>query len=375
MAKQNDLLMDISILYRSTQKYYDRKLASFQLTYAQLPVLILVYENEGISMQKIAVDGGYDKGTVTKNIQKLVSLGYIEVKSNLLDKRAKELYTTNKTKAIMNKIYGIRKSWWKHLSHSLPQDKMEDFSALYENMAENAKVYADVDEEDIQFFGHKKISLNDYYDKVSTNLYTSGCNFKCPHCLYSQYIFLNENQFEIPMDEIKTYLEKREKIIDAVCFMGPEPFMHPEIENFFKYVKSLGYLVKVQTNGSYPERMMDFVEKKLIDFICLDIKNSQVAYSQTIGIENFDVGNIKKSLKYLKENHVDYEIQITLIKEFHSRKELQAMAKWLNGTKKLVLTSYKGDIYHGFTKEELVEAYNLFKQYIMNVEIRKEGIE
>ena len=71
MARQNDLLMDISILYRSTQKYYDKKLANLSLTYAQLPILIAIYEEEGISMQKIALDGGYDKGTITKKCSKI----------------------------------------------------------------------------------------------------------------------------------------------------------------------------------------------------------------------------------------------------------------------------------------------------------------
>ena len=104
MARQNDLLMDISILYRSTQKYYDKKLANLSLTYAQLPILIAIYEEEGISMQKIALDGGYDKGTITKNVQKLVNLGYVIVQSSIKDKRAKELYTTDKTKEVMNQI-------------------------------------------------------------------------------------------------------------------------------------------------------------------------------------------------------------------------------------------------------------------------------
>ena len=143
MARQNDLLMDISILYRSTQKYYDKKLANLSLTYAQLPILIAIYEEEGISMQKIALDGGYDKGTITKNVQKLVNLGYVIVQSSIKDKRAKELYTTDKTKEVMNQIYSIRRNWWKHIIQSIPSKKIEEFSYLYEDMAENAKVFAD----------------------------------------------------------------------------------------------------------------------------------------------------------------------------------------------------------------------------------------
>ena len=111
MEKQNDLLMDSSILYRSTQKYYDKMLQDLNLSYAQLPILIEIYENEGISLQKIVQVGGYDKGTVTKNVQKLNTLGYVSILTNTKDKRAKELYTTALTKKHISEIYGIRRDW------------------------------------------------------------------------------------------------------------------------------------------------------------------------------------------------------------------------------------------------------------------------
>ena len=108
MEKQNDLLMDSSILYRSTQKYYDKMLQDLNLSYAQLPILIEIYENEGISLQQIVQVGGYDKGTVTKNVQKLNTLGYVSILTSAKDKRAKELYTTALTKKHISEIYGIR---------------------------------------------------------------------------------------------------------------------------------------------------------------------------------------------------------------------------------------------------------------------------
>ena len=79
-------------------------LQSISLTYAQLPILILIYENEGISQQQIAQDGGYDKGTITKQVQKLEEMGYIRVQPSKKDKRAKELYTTSQARAIMSKV-------------------------------------------------------------------------------------------------------------------------------------------------------------------------------------------------------------------------------------------------------------------------------
>lgn len=381
MPKQNDLLMDISILYRSTQKYYDKKLMSLDLTYAQLPILIAIYENEGISMQAIASDGGYDKGTITKNVQKLVSLGYVEVRSSLKDKRAKELYTTDKAKQMMNKIYGIRREWWKHIIKTLPKEKLDEFSKLYGDMAENAKVYADKDDDLIQFFAHKKVSLNDFQDKVSTTLYTAGCNFRCPHCSKTNLIFLHENQVELSLEDIKAYLEKRKKILDAVCFMEPEPLMHKKLKPFLEYVKSLGYLVKIQTNGSYPERLKEWVELGLIDYVCLDIKNAPSLYGQTIGIASYDIGPVEKTLNYLRSNFVDYEISTTLVKEFHTLESIHEMACWLKGVRNLVFSSYqknnegiRKDL-HGFSTQEMVEIKKEFKKYIEHVEIKGESYD
>ena len=138
-SNSTDLLLDISILYRSTQKYYDKMLQSLSLTYAQLPILILIYEHEGISLQQIAYEGGYDKGTITKQVQKLQEMGYIRVQSSQRDKRAKELYTTQNARSIMNKIYGIRASWWQHISASIPENDMQKFSTFYKTMVVSAR--------------------------------------------------------------------------------------------------------------------------------------------------------------------------------------------------------------------------------------------
>lgn len=378
MPKQNDLLMDISILYRSTQKYYDKHLVTLELTYAQLPILISIYENEGISMQQIALDGGYDKGTITKNVQKLVSLNYVEVKSSPKDKRAKELYTTEKTKQVMNKIYGIRRNWWKHIIKSIPNQKIDEFSDFYEDMAENAKVFADMDEYEIQFFSHQKVNLTDFEDKISTSLCTAGCNFRCPHCAKSNLIFLNENKLEIPLDDIKMYIEKRKDMLQAVCFMSPEPLMHPELELFLEYIKDLGYLVKIKTNGSYPDRLKDWLDKKLIDYVDLDVKNCPSRYGQTIGVDNFDVTLVKKSLEIIKKSKVDYEVTITLVKEFHDKKAMIEFAKWLGDVKLFILSSYLEDTnsivdnLHGFSEEEMNEMCVLMKEYIPNTKVKGE---
>ena len=376
METQYDLLMDISILYRSAQKYYDSKLQDYGLTYGQLPMMIYVFENEGISMQKIALEGGYDKGTVTKNIQKLENLGYIQVLPNPKDKRAKECYTTDIGKQIMNDIYEIRREWWKHIIRSLDPGKLDDFSEFYQAMAANARDYAKQSEKNIQFFEHVKVSLFDYPDKIATTLAMHGCTFHCPHCTRSHLIYLKENALEIDLFEIQDYLEKRKGIIEAVVIRNPEPFMHPELFDFLNYVKSLGYKVKIETNGSFPNRLKAAVEQNLVDFVSMDIKNDPARYAQTIGLKNYDIEPVQESVDFLLSNKVDYEFRTTLVKEFHSIPAIIEMAKWIKGANRYVIQSYKAEDnrnnLHGFEPEEMERIGKIVQTIIENTIIKGE---
>lgn len=126
-AHKSDIMMDISILYRNTQKYFDRKLEPLKLTYAQLPVLFAIYEEEGISMQRIVENGQYDKGTVTKNVQKLENLGYIKTVPSKVDKRLKHLYPTNACAQIMPTIYQMRADWWTKVTTSMDREQLDVF--------------------------------------------------------------------------------------------------------------------------------------------------------------------------------------------------------------------------------------------------------
>lgn len=160
MEKQNDLLMDSSILYRSTQKYYDKMLQDLNLSYAQLPILIEIYENEGISLQQIVQVGGYDKGTVTKNVQKLNTLGYVSILTSAKDKRVKELYTTALTKKHISEIYGIRRDWWHHITQDLTAEQIEVFSTFYQTLSNHARSYADLEQTNLQFLFEKSYDLS-----------------------------------------------------------------------------------------------------------------------------------------------------------------------------------------------------------------------
>lgn len=342
--RQSDLFMDSSILYRSTQKYFDKKLQDYHLSYAQLPVLIMVYENEGISLQEIAHQGVYDKGTITKNVQKLEALDLIEVVSSKKDRRFKELYTTPKAIPLMIEIYNLRKGWWKHLNSSLPNEMVEQFAQYFSDIVENAKSLADQNETKIQFYEHQKVCLNEYPDQISTVLFTGGCNFQCPNCHRKDLVFLKQNKVEIPMIEIENYLEKRKGMIQAVSIKGGEPCMHPELTSFLMYVKSLGYKVLVETNGSYPDVLQEWIQDGYVDYVRLSIRNDPKCYEEAIGIHPFNMKEIERTVQLLKESSIDYEFMTMLDKKLHNKKRIIQIAKWLNNDKDYVLYPLHYDV-------------------------------
>ena len=372
----SDLLLDISILYRSTQKYYDQMLQSVSLTYAQLPILILIYENEGISQQRVATEGSYDKGTITKQVQKLEEMGYIRVQPSQKDKRAKELYTTSKARQIMSKVYAIRTSWWQHISASIPQEDMDSFSTFYKNMAVSAREFAQADLSEILFFEQQNISLESYPGKVSTVLSTGGCNFRCPFCNCSHLVFLKENTKSIQESQILQYLTRRKGLLNAVVIKGGEPLMHPELLPFLKKVKALNYDVKLETNGSYSALLKELIDQNLVDEVLFHIKNTKDKYGETIGLKDYDIKEVQSSIDCLQKTKKSITFVFTPIQELHTMEDLLAMARWIQPAQKLELHTYQEketviqEGFHGYSPEALKQAQEKIQEIIPNVVIR-----
>lgn len=376
MENNNYLLMNSSILYRCTQKYYDKQLAPYKIGSGQLQFLIMVYENEGSTMQKIASMGNFDKGTITKGIQKLEDLGYVTSKPHPQDKRARLLYTTDKTKEIIGHLYLIRRQWWERITKGISLKEASLFESLLLNIAKNASNYMVEEEKEISFFGMQKLTLLDYPGKMACTLFTGGCNFKCPFCHNSDLVFLPENMVEIKEKDVLDFLKKRQGILEGVCISGGEPLLHDELVPFLRKVKELGYLVKLDTNGCFPDKIKYLVEEGLIDYVAMDIKNTLEKYPTTIGTQTLYMSEVKESIDYLLSNVVDYEFRTTLVKEFHNQEDIIEIAKMIAKAKRYYLQNFmdsecviqKG--LHGFTKEEIETIAKSIQLYVQEVNIR-----
>jgi len=228
--------------------------------------------------------------------------------------------------------------------------------------------------------GIQKLSLIDYPDKVACTIFIYGCNFRCGFC-HNPDLVIRENKQEISQQEILDFLEKRKGILDGVCITGGEPLMNIDIEFLIK-IKSLGYSIKIDTNGSFPGKLKQIVELGLIDYVAMDIKSSPERYEEITNSKIF-LANIEDSIKIISQLP-SYEFRTTILEELHPKDEVEKMAKWLNmlvgqNPKKFILQGFKsqGNLIDakfnqtkGTSKEYLQELKDQIQDYFEWVDIR-----
>ena len=369
--------MNVSVLYRYSQKYFDTELSRFGIGSGQMSFLLDINENEGITMRELTALGDVDKGTTTKSIQKLSELGYIEVRSDETDKRVKRLYTTKKTGEIINDLYRIRNGCVNALFRDIDEEDLEKGADLFQKVADNAR---ELDQEEesysrVKLGGVQKLTLLDYPNQVACTLFTAGCNMKCPFCHNRDLVYIPENfEFTDPEDVIG-FLQKRRGVLDAVAITGGEPLLQKGILEFIARIKELGYLVKLDTNGYYPEKLKEAVETGMIDYVAMDIKNVPEKYPQTTGLPELRYERIRESIDYLLSGPVDYEFRTTVVREFHTLEDLKALAEGIKGARHYYLQQFVDSgrcisECHPYSNEEMKEIGEEIKKILPVTECR-----
>lgn len=194
--------------------------------------------------------------------------------------------------------------------------------------------------------GFQKLTILDYPGKVACIVFTPGCNFRCPFCHNAALVTHIDKDTYIDEEEVLSYLKKRQEILDGVVITGGEPLLQDGIEEFIGKIKDLGYAIKLDTNGSFPEKLISLVEKGLVDYVAMDIKNSKAKYMATIGVNNIDMASIEKSVDFLLQNKVDYEFRTTIVDGFHTVDDIQDIVVWIKGAHKYFLQNFvdSGDL-------------------------------
>ena len=224
--------------------------------------------------------------------------------------------------------------------------------------------------------GLQKLTLLDYPGKVACTIFTAGCNFRCPFCHNASLVIDTSANETIPEEEIFRFLTKRQGILDGVCISGGEPLIQDGIEEFIRQIKETGYDVKLDTNGSFPDKLIRLVDAGLIDYVAMDIKNSQEHYGRTIGIEDYDIRDVHRSVKYLMSGKVPYEFRTTVVREFHQRSDFASIGRWIRGAREYYLQQFvdSGDLIrpglHGYNKEIMEQALEVVKKDVESAKLR-----
>ena len=189
--------------------------------------------------------------------------------------------------------------------------------------------------------GYQKTTLLDYPGHVAATIFTGGCNFRCPFCHNSDLILNPMPSNYISEEEILAFLNKRKNILSGICITGGEPTLHPDLSEFMKKVRSLGYKIKLDTNGYRPEVIADLLNRNLLDYIAMDIKAGHSNYIKVSGISNLNMKNIKKSISLIENAGIPYEFRTTVVKELHSEKDFLEITNMLSKESPYFIQSFK----------------------------------
>jgi pyruvate formate lyase activating enzyme len=231
----------------------------------------------------------------------------------------------------------------------------------------------------MQIHGFNKTTLLDYPKHLAATVFLGGCNMRCPFCHNASLVTDPNSQPSISPEDVLTYLNKRRNILEGVCVTGGEPTIYPELPDFIKQIKALGFKVKLDTNGTNPSMLKYLVREKLIDYVAMDIKNSPEKYAMSSGVATIDLQPIKESVAYLLTEPVDYEFRTTVVKELHTEQDMSLIGQWLRGAKAYHIQAFRDseDIivpgYSSHSKETLEHFVQILSPYITQVSLR--GIE
>ncbi len=228
----------------------------------------------------------------------------------------------------------------------------------------------------MQLSGLQKLTLLDYPGKVACTVFTSGCNFRCPFC-HNALLVTQPATSSLPEEELLSFLQKRQGVLEGVVFTGGEPLLHAELPALFKKIKALGYPIKLDTNGTQPARLQHLLDNRLVDRVAMDIKHCPEHYAAAVGLPTVDIEAITASKNLLMAGTVEYEFRTTVVQGIHTEQSLVSLAKWICGAREYYLQQFKdsGNLIApaglgAFSEQQLVTFAEAVRPYVPSVQVR-----
>lgn len=220
--------------------------------------------------------------------------------------------------------------------------------------------------------GIQKLTLLDFPGRVACTVFTVGCNLRCPFCHNSPLITATDG--EMTSEEVLAFLKKRTGILDGVCITGGEPLLQSDIGSFMRDIKALGYVVKLDTNGTLCDRLEELLSGGFVDYVAMDVKSSPESYDKLCGV-NVKTENILRSIELIKKSGVAHEFRTTAVKTLHDPQDFVSIAKLIGDDRYFIqcFTDSGNVLSEGcepFTKDELTDILKEVRRYSPTAELR-----
>ena len=230
--------------------------------------------------------------------------------------------------------------------------------------------------------GLQKLTLLDFPEHVACTVFTLGCNFRCPYCHNSSLVIPGKvrEEGEMSEEEFFAFLKKRKGLLDGVAITGGEPLIQKDISEFIRKIRELGYLVKLDTNGAFPEKLKEILDEGLVDMVAMDIKTTPEDYGTVCGLADPPVAKLKESIGILRSCNIPFEFRTTVIDEIHDEAVMEKIGELIEGVDRYFLQQFEDSgelIEEGrFTPpsmEKMERLLEIVRQKVPNAQIR--GIE
>ena len=228
----------------------------------------------------------------------------------------------------------------------------------------------------MRILGLQKLSLVDFPGKVAATVFTGGCDLRCPFCHNAPLVLPGRGTSALDAGGVLDFLASRRGLLDGVVLSGGEPLLQPDAADFLAEVKAMGFVVKLDTNGCHPDALADILDRRLADYVAMDIKNSLEKYPWTVGVPGFDTAPVERSARLLMEGPADYEFRTTLVRPFHEVGDMETIGRWLRGARRYYLQAFvdSGDLVGGgcapFTPEEMEGFLQAARPFFQSVALR-----
>ena len=223
--------------------------------------------------------------------------------------------------------------------------------------------------------GLQKLTLLDYPGHMACTVFTYGCNLRCPFC-HNAGLVVREKENTVKEEDFFDFLGKRRGILDGVAITGGEPLLQPDITGFMRKIREMGFKVKLDTNGFFPDRLREILSEGLADYVAMDIKAPKEKYPEAVGLKNADVKKVAQSVSLLMNGTTDFEFRTTAVKGIHTVSDFAAIGEWIAGDEKYFIQHFadSGDLigsgFDGFDAEESQKLLGAAAPYLPNAALR-----